>query len=148
MQVDWTSAFRALARVARGDADALAAVVPTPERFAGWLDRWIALAPDPDVMDRVNPLYIPRNHLVEDALTQATVGDLAPYHRLLDAVTRPFDERPGLRRLRRSRPARLRGPRDLLRDLTARPTVTTRRGERALGAASRFGLARPLGDES
>ena len=46
-------------------------------------------------MDRVNPLYIPRNHLVEDALTQATVGDLAPYHRLLDAVTRPFDERPG-----------------------------------------------------
>ena len=35
-------------------------------------------------MDRVNPLYIPRN---EDALTQATVGGLAPYHRLLDAVT-------------------------------------------------------------
>jgi uncharacterized protein YdiU (UPF0061 family) len=94
-RVDWTSAFRALARVARGDADALAAVVPTPERFAGWLGRWIALAPDPDVMDRVNPLYIPRNHLVEDALTQATVGDLAPYHRLLDAVTRPFEERPG-----------------------------------------------------
>ena len=94
-RVDWTSAFRALARVARGDADALATVVPTPERFAGWLRRWMALAPDPDVMDRVNPLYIPRNHLVEDALTQATIGDLASYHRLLDAVTRPFDERPG-----------------------------------------------------
>jgi len=94
-EVDWTSAFRALARVARGDADALAAVVPTPERFADWLGRWIALTPDPDQMDRVNPLYIPRNHLVEDALTQATVGDLAPYHRLLDAVTRPFEERAG-----------------------------------------------------
>jgi uncharacterized protein YdiU (UPF0061 family) len=94
-EVDWTSAFRALARVARGDADALAAVVPTPERFADWLVRWIALTPDPDQMDRVNPLYIPRNHLVEDALTQAVGGDLAPYHRLLDAVTRPFEERPG-----------------------------------------------------
>jgi uncharacterized protein YdiU (UPF0061 family) len=47
-------------------------------------------------MDRVNPLYIPRNHLVEDALIHASAGDLAPYHRLLDAVTRPFDERPGL----------------------------------------------------
>ena len=93
--VDWTSAFRALARVARGDSEALAAVVPSPGRFVGWLPRWIALAPDPDVMDRVNPLYIPRNHLVEDALSQATVGDLAPYHRLLDALTRPFDERPG-----------------------------------------------------
>jgi len=95
-EVDWTSAFRALARVARGDADALAAVVPTPERFADWLGRWIALTPDPEQMDRVNPLYIPRNHLVEDALTQATVGDLSPYHRLLDAVTRPFEERAGL----------------------------------------------------
>ena len=93
--VDWTSTFRALADVARGDADALAAIVLTPEPFAGWLARWIALAPDPDVMDRVNPLYIPRNHLIEDALTQATVGNLAPYHGLLDAVTRPFDKRPG-----------------------------------------------------
>ncbi|MGI8411937.1 MAG: protein adenylyltransferase SelO [Solirubrobacteraceae bacterium] len=98
-EVDWTSAFRALARVARvarGDADALATLAPTPERFAGWVGRWMALAPDPELMDRVNPLYIPRNHLVEDALTQATVGDLAPYHRLLDAVARPFEERPGL----------------------------------------------------
>jgi uncharacterized protein YdiU (UPF0061 family) len=47
-------------------------------------------------MDRANPVVIPRNHLVEDALTQATVGDLAPLHRLIDAVTRPFEERPGL----------------------------------------------------
>jgi serine/tyrosine/threonine adenylyltransferase len=94
-EVDWTSAFRALARIARGDADALGGVVPTPERFADWLDRWIALTPDPDQMDRVNPLYIPRSHLVEDALTHATVGDLAPYHRLLAAITHPFEQRPG-----------------------------------------------------
>ncbi len=94
-RIDWTSAFRALARVARGDASALAAVAPTPERFAGWVGRWMALTPDPDLMDRVNPLYIPRNHLVEDALTQATVGNLARYHQLLNAVIRPFDERPG-----------------------------------------------------
>ena len=93
--VDWTSAFRALARVARGSTDALAAVAMTPERFTGWLARWLALAPDPDLMDRVNPLYIPRNHMVEDALTEATVGDMAPYHQLLQAVTRPFDERAG-----------------------------------------------------
>jgi uncharacterized protein YdiU (UPF0061 family) len=94
-RIDWTSVFRVLARVARGDASALAAVASTPKHFAGWVERWMALVPDADVMDRVNPLYIPRNHLVEDALTQATVGDLAPYHRLLNAVTRPFDERPG-----------------------------------------------------
>jgi uncharacterized protein YdiU (UPF0061 family) len=47
-------------------------------------------------MDRVNPVYIPRNHLVEAALTAATDGDLAPFERLVEVVTHPFDERPGL----------------------------------------------------
>ena len=95
-EVDWTSAFRALARVGRGDADALAMVASSPDRFGGWVDRWMALGPDPELMDRVNPVYIPRNHLVEEALGAATAGDLGPVQQLLDAVTRPFDERPGL----------------------------------------------------
>lgn len=48
------------------------------------------------MMDRINPIYIPRNHLVEQALTAATAGDLGPVQPLLDAVTAPYDERPGL----------------------------------------------------
>ena len=47
-------------------------------------------------MDRVNPVYIPRNHRVEEALAAATGGDMEPLGKLLEAVTRPFDERPGL----------------------------------------------------
>ena len=46
----------------------------------------------------VNPVYIPRNHLVEEALTAATAGDLAPLELLLEAVRSPFDERAGLER--------------------------------------------------
>ena len=42
--------------------------------------------------------YIPRNHLVEEALAAATEGDLGPVRTLLDAVTQPYDERPGLER--------------------------------------------------
>ena len=49
-------------------------------------------------MDRVNPVYIPRNHLVEEALAAATEGDLDPFEQLLDAVADPYDERPGLER--------------------------------------------------
>jgi serine/tyrosine/threonine adenylyltransferase len=49
-------------------------------------------------MGRVNPAYIPRNHLVEEALAAATGGDLDPLQRLLAAVTAPYDERPGLER--------------------------------------------------
>jgi uncharacterized protein YdiU (UPF0061 family) len=60
-EVDWTSAFCALARVARGDADALGRVVPSPERFAAWTDRWMALAPDAELMDRRDPRDVLRD---------------------------------------------------------------------------------------
>jgi uncharacterized protein YdiU (UPF0061 family) len=56
-------------------------------------------------MDRINPMYIPRNHAVEDALAAATAGDLAPYERLVDAVTHPFEERSDLADLTAPGPA-------------------------------------------
>lgn len=95
-RVDHTSCFRHLARAARGDAEPLRGLVLDLEAVDAWLDRWRALSPDADAMDRVNPVYVPRNHLVEEALAAATAGDLDPLARLLAAVTAPYDERPGL----------------------------------------------------
>ena len=66
--------------------------------FDDWLSRWRALQPDADLMDRANPIYIPRNHLVEESLTAATAGDLAPFEALMAAVGSPFEERAGLER--------------------------------------------------
>jgi serine/tyrosine/threonine adenylyltransferase len=56
------------------------------------------LGPDAESMDRANPIYLPRNHLIEEALTAATAGDLQPVERLLEAVSAPYDTRPGLER--------------------------------------------------
>jgi uncharacterized protein YdiU (UPF0061 family) len=56
-------------------------------------------------MDRVNPIYVPRNHLVEDALSAATAGDLGPFEDLLDVVTNPYDVRPGRERYERPAPS-------------------------------------------
>jgi serine/tyrosine/threonine adenylyltransferase len=88
-RADYTSFFRALSN--------------DPERLdvAGihdWIPRWRALNPDAALMNRSNPRYIPRNHLVEEALTAATAGDLIPLQQLLAAVTAPYDEQPGLER--------------------------------------------------
>jgi uncharacterized protein YdiU (UPF0061 family) len=88
-KADYTSFFRFLRHLRH--AEPLAA-------FDDWLSRWRALCPDADAMDRANPIYIPRNHLVEEALTAATAGDLDPLERLLAAVTDPYHERPGLER--------------------------------------------------
>jgi serine/tyrosine/threonine adenylyltransferase len=96
--VDFTSFFRALGAAARGDAAPARNLVLDLAGFDGWADRWRALAPDADAMDRVNPVHIPRNHLVEEALDAATAGDLGPLTSLLDAVSTPFVERPGLER--------------------------------------------------
>jgi serine/tyrosine/threonine adenylyltransferase len=96
--IDFTGFFRRLAHAARGDAGPVQAVFTDRPAFDAWLERWRALSPDPELMDRANPVYIPRNHLVEEALAAAQADDVGPLERLLEAVTRPFEERPGLER--------------------------------------------------
>ena len=96
--VDYTSFFRRLGAAARGDAEPVRELVLDLASLDGWLARWRALGPDGQAMDRVNPAYIPRNHLVEEALDAAVTGDLDPLVRLHEAVTAPYDERPGLER--------------------------------------------------
>jgi uncharacterized protein YdiU (UPF0061 family) len=103
-RVDFTGFFRALSA---GTARSLFA---DPEPFDAWAARRDAQLPADRAavaaaMDRVNPVYIPRNHLVEEALDRATAGDLTPFHRLLGAVTAPYDERPGLEDLAGPAPA-------------------------------------------
>lgn len=85
-RTDHTSFFRALAH---GDM---------PLGFMAWVKRWRTHSPDTAAMDAANPVYIPRNHLVEEALAAATAGDVGPARTLLDAIGDPFTERPGLQR--------------------------------------------------
>jgi uncharacterized protein YdiU (UPF0061 family) len=96
--VDHTTVWRHLATAARGDSEPVRGLFLDLPSIDRWLDRWLALAPDPDAMDDVNPVYIPRNHLVEEALDAATRGDLGPLHALLGVLRDPFRARPGLER--------------------------------------------------
>jgi len=98
--VDYTSFFRALSG---GEARSR---LQDPAPYDAWAERWRARlaqeGADPaataEAMRRVNPVYVPRNHEVEAALTAATAGDLDPFARLLGALRRPFEERRGLER--------------------------------------------------
>jgi serine/tyrosine/threonine adenylyltransferase len=100
-RVDFTRFFRAQSSHLRGHP--ARSLFTQPEAFDAWAERWQALLPEDRhavtaAMEGVNPVYIPRNHLVEDALNAATGGDLAPFHRLVEVVARPFIPRPGLDR--------------------------------------------------
>ena len=50
----------------------------------------------PLTMDKINPIYIPRNHKVEEALSLAVEeGDLSAFENILSIVTKPFSEVAG-----------------------------------------------------
>lgn len=118
-RLDYTGFFRALADAARGDETAIRAFFTSSadagsdQRSAAgadawprpWTEAWRALEPDADAMDRVNPVYVPRNHLVEEALDAATAGDLAPLTRLVEVLRAPFDVRPDRARFALPAPA-------------------------------------------
>jgi uncharacterized protein YdiU (UPF0061 family) len=104
---DFTLTFRRLSDAAAGsEGDAgVRALFDDPSAYDGWAADWRGRLEDESVderaraeaMRRVNPIFIPRNHLVEAALDAASQRqDFQPFEKLLDAVSRPYEERPGL----------------------------------------------------
>lgn len=104
-EVDFTQAFRRLADVAEGKGDyseiGLHRLYADDAALRGWLPRWRvrlgveSAGPEQraQAMRAVNPIYIPRNHKVEEALAAAVdLGDYAPFERLLTVLQRPFAE--------------------------------------------------------
>ncbi len=95
-QVDFTLFFRTLTRVAAGaGVEALAALVPDQAAFGQWLAAWRASYTPEHLasMRASNPVLIPRNHRVEQAIASAYAGDFAPFHRLVDALALPYEDR-------------------------------------------------------
>jgi serine/tyrosine/threonine adenylyltransferase len=75
-----------------------------PQAWDAWAEGWRRrLEEEPGsaaeraaAMRRVNPAFIPRNHLVERVIRAAVDrDDLAPFHELVEVTSRPFDEQPG-----------------------------------------------------
>lgn len=95
---DYTVTFRLLSDRLRGEL-----VEPW---LLEWVERWLARLDTEarprtavaDEMDAVNPVYIPRNHLVDEALNQATEGDLSAVEELLAHVLDPYTPREGSER--------------------------------------------------
>ncbi len=105
-QADFSLTFRALAQYLRGEAAAL----PQSQRIAAWLIRWRAriagqnAVATASAMDAVNPLYIPRNHHVEDVLLAAEMGDISPFTELLQVLKTPFTPQAGADAFAQARP--------------------------------------------
>jgi serine/tyrosine/threonine adenylyltransferase len=95
-QLDFTSTFRDLM-----SEEALQTEPYLQPRFVAWKGSWkerlarskFSAAEIKAMMSRANPAVIPRNHHVEQSLEAATRdNDLEPMHKLLGALSKPFEE--------------------------------------------------------
>jgi len=120
-ETDWTIFCRNLAKVeeAQDDAQLVAPLEPAfyaevsaehRARLAAWLRRYLERARHEAPgraarMNQVNPKYVPRNYLAQqaiDAIEQR--GDTSVLERLMKTLERPYDEQPGNEDLAARRP--------------------------------------------
>lgn len=98
-EADFTGTFRALS-----DAETDAADLLTHLGSAGepWLARWrerlgrerTSVEERRLVMRAASPSIIPRNHRMEAMIEAGLTGDLTPFHAMVDALAKPFDDAP------------------------------------------------------
>ncbi|MEO1193661.1 MAG: YdiU family protein [Pseudomonadota bacterium] len=104
-EADFTLTFRRLANgvVPDGAEEPQARdLFKDPAAFDAWAVRWqarleaepMAIAERQAALRAANPLFIPRNHRVEEALAAAEAGDLGPFERLKRVLAYPFDVQP------------------------------------------------------
>ena len=109
-KTDFTLTFRHLSDMANPGTDAgntISALFELPECFSRWLKRWqIRLSKESSensdqraAMYRVNPVFIARNHLVEEAIDSAVrQDDYTTFHSLVDVLASPFEYQANLAR--------------------------------------------------
>jgi uncharacterized protein YdiU (UPF0061 family) len=107
-ELDFTLSFRRLADLAHEDeagVDSVAELFQFPETLQPWLDRWhmrraqesSSSAEQQALMYKANPVFIPRNHLVEAAIVAATgENDFTVFHQLADVLENPYQYRAEL----------------------------------------------------
>lgn len=96
---DFTLSFRSLSDAVRGRDSAFVDLFINRDAARAWVTRLLArleTLPTPRVdiaqaMDGVNPLYVLRNHLAEQAIRAAQAGDYAEIGRLMRVLKRPYD---------------------------------------------------------
>ncbi|MCP4492193.1 MAG: YdiU family protein [Gammaproteobacteria bacterium] len=95
---DFTLAFRRLSELLIKACN-IESLFDFPQAFGDWLARWQKRCAQENVSDEdryrqmvsVNPTFIPRNHLVEEAIRLAYRGDYSLFYRLNDRLEKPFN---------------------------------------------------------
>ena len=103
-QADFTLVFRRLAAALQDNEDEVRKLFKDPASFDSWRIRWQERLAKEDntkesvirMMNKTNPIYIARNHKVEEVLSSAIdQKDIKPFLDFLLVLENPFDEVEG-----------------------------------------------------
>jgi uncharacterized protein YdiU (UPF0061 family) len=126
VETDMTIFYRGLADVPAGESDSDALLSPVieayymPEDFGAkakpdtiaWLRRYSARLAERGIADKarrkqmnaINPRYVLRNYLAQEAIDKAEQGDLSLVVETLDVMRRPYKDQPGREHFAAKRP--------------------------------------------
>ncbi len=91
--LDYTLSFRELAtRIDASDTACFGEIEQRWRRRVG--DQAAEAAEAVALMNSVNPIFIPRNHRIEQAIQEAVAGDLTVFNDLNVVLAQPFSEQP------------------------------------------------------
>ena len=98
--IDFTLSFRDLSKILNKTKNIDDSVFKNSDDFKKWTQDWMIkiitektnLNDITKKMDLTNPCYIPRNHIIEDALENAVNGDMDLINEILELFKNPFDE--------------------------------------------------------
>ncbi|MEM6916989.1 MAG: protein adenylyltransferase SelO family protein, partial [Verrucomicrobiota bacterium] len=96
-KVDFTGFFTELTRFCRRSGNGeQPEVLPSASGWEEWWAEWQELRKRDEAtweaMRLSNPVRLPRNHRVEEAIVAATAGDFSMFHRCVEAWKHPFEE--------------------------------------------------------
>ena len=100
-KADFTLAFRRLRKlVTSNDEQSFLDCLQSDHEIKDWLATWKERVKTSGTekanaaMQQANPIIIPRNHRIEEAIKAANLGDYKPFHRLNEVLQHPFEEQP------------------------------------------------------
>ena len=100
-EADFTLVFRHLSNALETGNDApVSSLFTKSEAITAWLGDWRASLRAADhrqvlaLMRRTNPIFIPRNHRIEEAIQAGNRGEYELFHRLNQVLQQPFTEQP------------------------------------------------------
>lgn len=98
---DYTLTLRRLAELVNNTGnnfESIEAIYAQPDNLSEWIEQWRDLLKQESVdtaqaqqaMLAMNPVFIPRNHLVEEAIQAAMQNNFAPFNQLVDVLAQPY----------------------------------------------------------